>query len=470
MLTACLFGCGQLPLALPLMAQSASGTSSAGTARQAEKQQLENVFKQGKANDIKAIDKGSLDSRVKALYGRPPLHLAAEYCNVNVAKYLIGRGADINARAADQSTALHVTARIGCLPVATLLIESKADPESAILPQMAEVDVGEAGSLTYKTPPPSAMKGTPLHWAAYYDKPEIVAFLIAHGSKVGADDGSGLLPIHRAAQSGDLSIIQALVAAESPLRTPKNEESNRYSKPPTPLHFAKSVDVAEYFVANGIGIDEDSTDYGKPIHAAAEFGNVEVAGYLIEHGASVNAVCLWPTGGLSLVQATPLWVAAWSGNLKAVDFFVKNGGDVKYKSSEGGSLLHAAAMNGNGDVIRYLVGRGLSVEERSKFPNAFPMVRGWADITPLGVAADYGQLPAVQALVKAGADVNASFEDTWNALAVAIVSRRKNVVLYLLEKGANLGKNSGVKNWNTTDEINRILKQHFKGSGYPKTH
>jgi ankyrin repeat protein len=155
-------------------------------------------------------------------------------------------------------------------------------------------------------------------------------------------------------------------------------------------------------------------------------------------------------------------VAAWSGNIEEIECLVKRGGDIKYKAATGGSLLHAAAMNGYSDVIKYLVGKGLNLEEKTEFPNAHPMVRGWKSITPLGVAAHYGQFGAVQALVDAGADVNAAFEDKWNVLSLAIVSRQKDVVMYLLRKGANRGLSSDVKNWNTSDEINSILREHFE--------
>jgi ankyrin repeat protein len=433
-----------------------------GVIKEFQRQKVVKVFKQGSADDVKSIDNGSLDSVVKELYGCPPLHLAVEYSNVNAVNYLISNGAQINARGADNSTALHIAARTGCVPIATLLMENKADIDSPIQPQMSVISVGAAGSVTYETPPPSAMNGTPLHWAAYYDKPEIVSLLIAHGANVKADDGNGLLPIHRAAQSGDLAIVRALVAAGSPLRTPEVRNYFINGKPLTPLHFAKSVDVAEYFVANGIGINEDSGDSGKPIHVAAELGHIEVTGYLIEQNVDVNGVCSWSVGGLSSVQATPLWVAAWSGNIEEIEFLAKKGGDIKYKANDGGTLLHAAAMNGHANVIKYLVERGLNLEERAQCPNAHPMVRGWRNITPLGVAANYGQLRAVQALAEAGADVNAAFEDKWNVLALAIVSRQKDVVVYLLEKGANRGLNSDIKNWSTTEEINGILKEHFK--------
>lgn len=47
------------------------------------------------------------------------------------------------------------------------------------------------------------------------------------------------------------------------------------------------------------------------------------------------------------------------------------------------------------------------------------------------------------------------------ASLVTLAGRNKEIVVYLLRKGANLGENRNIKNWNTTDEINEMLRKHF---------
>jgi len=62
--------------------------------------------------------------------GDTPLHDAAAYGHVDVARLLVERGADVNARSNDGWTPLHVAAYKGYLDVARLLVESGADVDA----------------------------------------------------------------------------------------------------------------------------------------------------------------------------------------------------------------------------------------------------------------------------------------------------------------------------------------------------
>ena len=61
-------------------------------------------------------------------YGWPPLSYAAYNGHLAVADYLITRGAEINAKTANGSTALFFAARFGHLEIVELLLKNKADP------------------------------------------------------------------------------------------------------------------------------------------------------------------------------------------------------------------------------------------------------------------------------------------------------------------------------------------------------
>jgi len=46
--------------------------------------------------------------------------------------------------------------------------------------------------------------------------------------------------------------------------------------------------------------------------------------------------------------------------------------------------------------------------------------------------------------------------------SVVIVGRSKKIEAYILQKGANLWGDSDIKDWNTTDKINEMLRAQFK--------
>lgn len=52
-----------------------------------------------------------------------------------------------------------------------------------------------------------------LNWAAWYDKPDAIRFLLAHGAQVNLANRTGFTALHHAAENGSLSAARALVAA-----------------------------------------------------------------------------------------------------------------------------------------------------------------------------------------------------------------------------------------------------------------
>jgi ankyrin repeat protein len=419
---------------------------------------LKKILESDNVEEFIRLDDGTLDKSIREAFRYPPLLVAADTGSEKIVAYLIKKGADVNERGNDQATALHLAVRSNALGIVKALVENKAKIDASIQPTMRFIHVAEGGRANYHTPPPSAKKGTPLHWAAYYNCPEALVYLIQHGANVSADDGYGNTPVHFAAQSGNMEMINALIKAGADWRTKRKDGDSRPN--PTPLHYAKTVDVAEYFLKKGVQIDTDS-DLGKPIHAASHFGQTEVIEYLLKRGAKVDSLCFWEVGALNSVQATPLWVAARAGNTDVIDLLASKGGNIRYRVRDGGSLFHAAAMSGQVNVIRSLVQKGLPVDDKADFPDPRPMTKAWQSITPLGVAILYGQLEAVKAFVDAGANVNASFGDKWNPLLVAVVSRNKEIVYYLLQKDANLGEHRNIKTLNTSNDIKEILGKHF---------
>ena len=98
------------------------------------------------------------------LWGRTPLHIAAEEGHKEIAELLIAKGADVNAKDSVGFTPLHEAAFYGQNEIAELLIAKGAD-----------VNAKDDNFV-----------GTPLHRAAYYGQKEIAELLIASGADVDA--------------------------------------------------------------------------------------------------------------------------------------------------------------------------------------------------------------------------------------------------------------------------------------------
>lgn len=62
-----------------------------------------------------------------------------------------------------------------------------------------------------------------LNWAAWYDHPEAIRFLLAHGAQINLANRTGFTPLHHAAENGCLGAAQALLAASAD-REAKNRD------------------------------------------------------------------------------------------------------------------------------------------------------------------------------------------------------------------------------------------------------
>jgi hypothetical protein len=78
-------------------------------------------------NEHKGKMTNVIDGWSPAGWGGPPLHHAAYYCRVEAARFLIEKGADVNARGGIGLTALHRAAYKDCVDVIKILLEKGAD-------------------------------------------------------------------------------------------------------------------------------------------------------------------------------------------------------------------------------------------------------------------------------------------------------------------------------------------------------
>jgi ankyrin repeat protein len=103
------------------------------------------------------IEKGA-DVNAKDKYDIPPLHKALEKGLVDIAKLLIDKGADINAKCKHDRTSLHFAAYNGLKDMVELLLAKGAD-------------------TTVRTTDGDCYNCTPLDWAKVQNKTEIVEIL-----------------------------------------------------------------------------------------------------------------------------------------------------------------------------------------------------------------------------------------------------------------------------------------------------
>jgi ankyrin repeat protein len=163
---------------------------------------------------------------------------------------------------------------------------------------------------------------------------------------------------------------------------------------------------------------------------AAEAGDLAGVQALLLAGAACDA--------RDANGATPLMLAAHAGKLDMVRALIAAGADVNATDERGWGALTKAVYNpeldrGFADVVEALIQAGASVEA--------PIAYG---IRPLMLAAGYGETAVVEALLRAGADVLARNDGGLTALMMVKEKFYVDVInlLHEAERQAGVGEGS----------------------------
>jgi ankyrin repeat protein len=239
--------------------------------------------------------------------------------------------------------------------------------------------------------------GTPLHAALHGGHGDVALLLLPHCVDVdvrGIEDRSFL---HLAVDRGLLEVTRILIERHANINA--RDSSDR-----TPLHTTMPDDSGTF----------DDIYF-------------EVVGYLLEHGADVNAQA-------NTEHSTPLHLASYCGGVKVAQLLLDHGVNINVRDEMGRTPLHESLINlCDGpdydyyiDAVRFLLDHGADV-------GALDNNRS----TPLHVVSEYGNVKASRLLLERGADVDALDNDHSTPLHMASQHGNVKAARLLLERGAN---------------------------------
>ncbi|CAH8657817.1 unnamed protein product [Schistosoma haematobium] len=324
--------------------------------------------------------------------GFTPLHIAAHYGNVTVARVLIERGADVNFQAKNNITPLHVAAKWGRGGMVQLLLNSNA-----------LVDCRTRDGLT------------PLHCAARSGHAELASLLMGAGANPSAKTRNGLTPLHMAAQGNNEEVARVLILRGASV-------ADRTGDSLTPLHVAAhcgNTEVARVLLDNGCDVNARALNGFTPLHIACKKQKIRVIELLLQYGAQIN---MTTESGLS-----PLHVAAFIGGPEIVQLLIQHGAHVNQATMRCETALHLAVRNRQVSVAETLIYHGASVNAKAR-----------DEQTPLHVACLTGTPELINVLLSCKANPNLPARDGYTALHIASKEGRHDLLGQLLEAGADL--------------------------------
>ncbi|NXG77356.1 ASB3 protein, partial [Baryphthengus martii] len=219
--------------------------------------------------------------------------------------------------------------------------------------------------------------------------------LIKQGYSIDVPDNRRWMPIHEAAAHNSTECLRLLIRA------------------------APSDDYIKSETFEGL----------RALHLSVRHGSLESLRILLEAGADPNEV--------ATEETTPLFLAVENGHADAVKLLLQHGANVEGPHCwSGWNSLHQASFQGCTEIMKILLEKGASKECQDDF-----------GITPLFVAAQYGQLESLRLLISHGADVNCQAKDRATPLLIAAQEGYTECVELLLARGADPNLYCNEENW-----------------------
>lgn len=321
--------------------------------------------------------------------GKTPLHVAVNGNSTNIIGILVKAGADTELKDKSGNTARFVAKRGGrhkaekvLSDVPRLLQDAMREARRKAISQRDIYTITEADFDLLKY---TGM--TQLAHAVENGNVEAVKFLIGRGADVNKKIKGGGTPLHIAAYKNYMEIAALLIEAEADVNM-----KDLYGE--TPLHQAalKNSQVLVPLIKAGANLNAQDNKGDCPLHFAAEKNSVDSIIALIEAGANIDLIGY---GG-----RTPLFEAIAWNRVEAVKFLVEAGANVNFR-------VNLASSVANGE-------------------------------SPIHTAALFADTEIMAALLDAGADIDAQPKHGKKAIDYAIRGKRKEIVQFLLERGATV--------------------------------
>lgn len=412
-------------------------------------------FFQLSTQDYQMLIKDGLDLNQLGHDGMTPLIRAVKRGELKKVEGLIRLGADVNVRDSDGAVALRhasIHGSGGRRQIVEILIEAGADvnlaDDSGNTPFLQSIGsrhgydklfLEAGGDIHAKT----NQGYTTLMAAVGCGDFELLEFLIGRGLDVNARTETGWTAVHQAARySGGyfgpevedrlgraLSMLNLLIEKGADLHAITETGE-------TAVHCAGFLSTLEFLFDHGLEPDTANVNGDTPLHRSVEIivrsqlssgERFMMARRLLEAGADVNA--------MNREGVTPLMRAVSEMNTALIEFLLEQGADADVLTPNGQSLLNLVANAFHdrfvdpGDYAKVVANLATEMENVDR--------QCENDMTPLMWAAAANNVPAVEALLDAGADFEARSGDGRTPLMWAASARAEDVMELLLERGTD---------------------------------
>lgn len=307
---------------------------------------------------IRALLDNGANPNISDGNGSFPLHYACRNGYSEIARILLEKGANVDART-NSKTALYLSVQ-----------SMQIDSIRVLLSFKASMDLEDEDSLT------------PLHLCSKLHYLEGLKCLVMAGADPNKTTAEGDTCLHLSAYSRGYKVSQVIEALQSygALLNLPNEKGDQ----PIHTHIAKKrMDGVRALIHCGCDIDAISKSNQSPLMAACDNGHIESVIMLLRRGADVN----WENES----KHTALFYFADSEttSIRILRLLIRAGANIYHRDKDGDTVLHEAVLGNNATITRFLLTRGTEINSRN---NALE--------TPLFQAAKNGFSETVKVLLE----------------------------------------------------------------------
>ncbi|KAF3384050.1 putative ankyrin repeat protein L25 [Talaromyces pinophilus] len=331
-------------------------------------------------------------------YNMTALIWACESGYLEAVKVLLSKGADFNGGVQMYETALYTASQYGYPEIVKILLENGANVDAG------DEDYGTALQIAAVAGHAEVVQvllkeyGSALHAASLEGHVEIVEMLLKNGADINARNTSHESALHAASRGGYIEIVELLLKDRA---LDADQADTLYE-----ASGAGSLDVVQYLMKKGAGVNAQGGYYGNALQQASRAGSLSVVLYLVEKGARINA-----QGGY---YRNSLQAASAAGHFQIVEFLVTHGANA---ASAAGIL--------EGPYIMLHEGPQVYADNTDHVKNMFALLV-------------QRHTKIMEILLRYRADINTQGGCLGNALQAASLGGGIAIINILLEKGANI--------------------------------
>jgi ankyrin repeat protein len=474
---------------------------------------------QGNREAVRAAIARKADVNAPQIDGTTALHWAAERDDLDMADLLIRAGARLTVKTREGVTPLQLAAINGSAAMLDRLLKAGADANAPLTAAgdtavMMAARTGKTEAIRVLVEAGANVNAketwggtTALMWAVSEGHADAAQALLKAGADanarsnfVAAANGRGfegrtplsgsteakpaefasgwLTPLMFAAREGDVDVARVLVSGGADVNATAGDGKTALAL----AVFNGNYEVASFLVDSKADVNKADAQRFTPLFWAVDRRNMETAPNfpwmvtadpmplirkLLDAGANPNAIvnntprARMREGSPRIVFATALMRAAFAADVELVKLLLDRGADPKIISRDSETMLSAAA----GLAFIHGYHRGKSPAERLQVVKLFVELGNdvnQADdygITPLMAAGNFGDVPVIQYLIDAGADLSAHDLGKKNDGAFGSSNEPLMPIDYAIGVGTFVPNNAVIIHQGAVDLMARVMKE-----------